>query len=75
MINVFCGNALIVAFSRQSRRVSAEMVECAARDIGLVEGAASKPTGQEREGNERPARPGFLRRLLRRRNLEPAPEL
>lgn len=75
VINVLCDNALIVAFSRQSKRVSAEMVECAARDIGLVEGAASKPTGQEREAGERPAKPGFLRRFLRRRNLEPAPEL
>jgi general secretion pathway protein A len=71
VINVLCDNALIVAFSRQSARVSAQMVEDAARELGLeaIE-ADPRPARRERE-----ARPGLLRRLWRRRALQPAPEL
>ena len=65
VINVLCDNALIVGFSRQSARVSAEMVEEAARDLGLEENAAAPQ--RERGGAEREARPGFLRRLWRGR--------
>ncbi len=75
VINVLCDNALIVAFSRQSKRVSAEMVEAAARDLELVEGALEIPQARGRDGSARESKPGFLRRLLRRRGFEPAAEL
>ena len=75
VINVLCDNALIVAFSRQSKRVSAEMVETAARDLGLTDGAAEAQPGRGRAGATRESKPGFLRRLLRRRVLERAAEL
>ena len=75
IINVLADNALIVAFSRQSTHVSAQMVEDAARDLGLAENSAEPQFVRERGGAERQARPGFLRRLLRRRALETAPEL
>ena len=35
--NVLCDNALVTAFARQSRRVSAQMVKEAAADMGLLE--------------------------------------
>ena len=75
VINVLADNALIVAFSRQSTRVSGQMVEDAARDLGLGENAAEPKVGRGRGGAEREARPGLLRRLFRRRALEPAAEL
>lgn len=75
VINVLCDNALIVAFSRQSARVSAQMVEDAARDLGFAENSADPHFARERVRIEREARPGLLRRLWRRRALQPAPEL
>jgi general secretion pathway protein A len=75
VINVLCDNALIVAFSRQSARISAEMVEDAARDLELTEIAPERRFERELGGAEREARPGLLRRLLRRRALQHAPEL
>ena len=75
VINVLCDNALIVAFSRQSERVSAQMIEEAARELGLEESAADPRSERESARAERKARPGFLRRLWRRRALQPAPEL
>jgi general secretion pathway protein A len=74
VVNVLCDNALIVAFSRQSLRVSAQMVDEAARDLGLS-GAAGEPLFvRERSEPEPSARPGFLRRLWRRRSTR-QPEL
>jgi general secretion pathway protein A len=75
VINVLCDNALIVAFSRQSPRVSAQMVDDAARDLGLTDDAAAPQVARDGVRAEREARPGFLRRLWRRRALQPAPEL
>ena len=75
VINVLCDNALIVAFSRQSERVSAQMIEDAARDLGLAENAAAPRSAGEGAKAEREARRGFLRRLWRRRALQTAPEL
>jgi len=67
IINVLCDNSLIVAFSRQSLRVSAQMVEEAARDLGLSGSAREPHFVRETVDAERSARPGFLRRLWRRR--------
>ena len=55
VINVLCDNALIVAFSRQSQRVSAQMVEEAARDLGLVgePGRAAFRTRAQRTASRR----------------------
>lgn len=75
VINVLCDNALIVAFSRQSERVSAQMIEDAARDLGLLENAAGPQFAADGASAARDSRPGFLRRLWRRRALQPAPEL
>jgi len=75
VINVLADNALIVAFSRQSTRVSAQMVEDAARDLGLVENPAEPKHGRGRGDADREVKPGLLRRLFRRRALEPAAEL
>jgi hypothetical protein len=75
VINVLADNSLIVAFSRQSTHVSAQMVEDTARDLGLAENSADPQFVRERSGAKRQARSGFLRRLLRRRALETAPEL
>ncbi len=75
VINVLCDNALIVAFSRQSERVSAQMIEDAARDLGLAEDSAGPQFPREDARVERETRPGFLRRLWRRRALQAAPEL
>lgn len=74
-INVLCDNALIVAFSRQSERVSALMVEEGARDLGLADDAAGPHFPHDDAGATRASKPGFLRRLWRRRALQPAPEL
>ena len=77
VINVLCDNALIAAFSQQSARVSAQMVEDGARDLGIAEDSAEPHVvrGRGRAGAGRESKPGFLRRLLRRRALQPAPEL
>jgi general secretion pathway protein A len=75
VINVLCDNALIVAFSRQSERVSAQMVDEGARDLGLADDAAGPYFSHDDAGATRASRPGFLRRLWRRRALQPAPEL
>ena len=74
VISVICDNALIVGFSRQSERVSAQMVEEAARDLGLDEQVAAAQAVRG-AGAEREERPGFLRRLWRRRALQAASEL
>jgi len=74
VINVLCDNALIVAFSRQSERVSAQMVEDAARDLGLEAEGADAQVARVADA-KREARPGFLRRLWRRRALHAASEL
>jgi general secretion pathway protein A len=73
VINVLCDNALIIAFSRQSERVSAQMIEDAARDLGLADNAAGPHFAGAKA--ERESRRGFLSRLWRRRALQTAPEL
>jgi general secretion pathway protein A len=75
VINVLCDNTLIISFSRQSQRVSAQMVEDAARDLGLAENPAEPQFVRERENRAHEARPGFLRRLWRRRASAPGAEL
>jgi general secretion pathway protein A len=76
IINVLCDNALIISFSRQSQRVSAQMVEEGARDLGLVENATEPQFTRVREQTPaREDRPGFLRRLWRRRASAPGAEL
>ncbi len=75
VINVLCDNALIVGFSRQSQRISAQMVEDAARDLGLEGDPAAGQFARERVTEARTARPGFLRRLWRRRASAPGAEL
>jgi general secretion pathway protein A len=75
VINVLCDNALIVAFSRQSEHVSAQMVEAAARDLGLEDGALDLPVARADAGAKRESRPGLLRRLWRRRAPHAASEL
>lgn len=75
VVNVLCDNALIVGFSRQSLRVSAQMVEEAARDLGLDEQPAEGAPRGERRSAAAEARPGLLRRLWRRRASSPEAEL
>jgi len=75
IINVLCDNALIVAFSRQSLRVSAQMVEEAARDLELSGDAGEPLFARAKREAEPEARPGFLRRLWRRRGSTRRPEL
>ncbi len=75
VVNVLCDNALIVAFSRQSLRVSAQMVEEAAHDLGLSGVHGGPQFVRERGESEPTARPGFLRRLWRRRGTARQPEL
>jgi len=68
VINVLCDNALLIAFGRQSPRVTAPMVEEAAREIGLdsVPATVIRPEEARR-------RDGFLRRMWTRRR--PAAEV
>lgn len=74
VVNVLCDNALIVAFSRQSLRVSAQMVDEAARDLGLSGAPGEALFVREKNESEPAARPGFLRRLWGRRSAR-QPEL
>ena len=75
IINVLCDNALIVGFSRQSLRISAQMVEEAARDLGLDAQPVVDAPVRERRAARAETRPGFLRRLWRRRASSPEAEL
>lgn len=60
MINVLCDNALLGAFAAQTQRVSAGLVEEAAHELGLADGASNGDGHAER-------RDGWLRRLWPRR--------
>lgn len=61
VINVLCDNALLIAFARESIRVSGAMVDEAAADMGLQAAPVRPPVnGSERNS---PRRVGFLRRL------------
>jgi general secretion pathway protein A len=71
VINVLCDNALIVAFSREARRVSAQMVEEAASDLGLSASPGEPHFVRERSAPDRKARAGWLRRLWRRSESQP----
>jgi hypothetical protein len=62
MINVLCDNALLGAFARQTQRVSAALVEEAARELGLAECALNGDPAEDR-------RDGWLRRLWPRRRM------
>jgi general secretion pathway protein A len=62
MINVLCDNALLGAFARQTQRVSAALVEEAARELGLAECALNGDRAEDR-------RDGWLRRLWPRRRM------
>ncbi|HTO53752.1 MAG TPA: AAA family ATPase [Myxococcota bacterium] len=75
VINVLCDNALIAAFARESRRVSAQMVEIAAQDLGLSLSPGEPHFVRERGSAEPPARTGWLRRLWRRGGAASQPEL
>ena len=75
VINVLCDNSLIAAFSRESQRVSAQMVELAASDLGLSASPTDPHFVCERGEPERRARAGWLRRLWRRGDADPQPEL
>jgi general secretion pathway protein A len=75
VINVLCDNALIAAFARESQRVSAQMVEIAASDLGLSASPGDPHFVRERSAPEPRARAGWLRRLWRRGDGEPQPEL
>ncbi|MFI5314380.1 MAG: ExeA family protein [Myxococcota bacterium] len=75
VINVLCDNALIAAFARESQRVSAQMVELAASDLGLSASPGDPHFVRERSEPERRARAGWLRRLWRRGDAGPQPEL
>jgi general secretion pathway protein A len=61
MINVLCDNALLGAFARQTQRVSAALVEEAARELGLADSAPN--------GLPLATRDGWLRRLWPRRRM------
>jgi len=74
VINVLCDNALIAAFSRESRRVSAQMVELAASELGLSASPGDPHFVRERSTPESKARASWLRRLWRRGG-ERQPEL
>jgi len=62
MINVLCDNTLLGAFARQTQRVSAALVEEAARELGLSENAPSDGLAADR-------REGWLRRFWPRRRM------
>jgi general secretion pathway protein A len=74
VINVLCDNALIAAFSRESERVSAQLVELAASELGLSANPGEPHFVRER-APEPKARAGWLRRLWRRGDADPQPEL
>lgn len=71
VINVLCDNALIVAFSREAQRVSAQIVEEAASDLGLSASPGEPHFVRERSAPEPKARAGWLRRLWRRSESQP----
>jgi general secretion pathway protein A len=75
VINVLCDNALITAFARESRRVTAQMVEIAAQELGLSLSPGEPHFVRERGSAEPRARTGWLRRLFRRGGAAPQPEL
>lgn len=67
--NVLCDNALIVAFSREAPKVTAQMVEEAASDLGLCASPGEPHFVRERSSSERKA--GWLWRLWRRAETRP----
>src|SRR5262245_23331324 len=69
--NVLCDNALIVAFSREAPRVSAQMVEEAASDLGLSARPGDPHFVRERSAPVQKARAGWLRRIWRRGDSQP----
>ena len=75
VINVLCDNALIAAFARESQRVTAQMVESSASDLGLSLSPHEPHFVRERGSTEPPARTGWLRRFWRRGGAGPQPEL
>jgi general secretion pathway protein A len=75
VINVLCDNSLIAAFSRESKRVTAAMVETAASDLGLSLRPGDPHFVRESGRTEPKARSGWLRRLWRRGGPASQPEL
>ena len=71
VVNVLCDNALILAFSREAPKVSAQMVEEAASDLGLSANPGEPHFVRERSASEPKARTGWLRRLWRRSESQP----
>ena len=65
IINVICDNALLTAFSKQAQKVPAQMVEEAARELGLESQGTSRTSGGPEV--ERPAKIELKRRGLLRR--------
>jgi general secretion pathway protein A len=74
VINVLCDNALIAGFARESLRITPQMVEDAAADIGLSTSPAEAHFVRERANSNAP-RAGWLRRLWRRGDARHQPEL
>jgi general secretion pathway protein A len=75
VINVLCDNSLIAAFSRESQRVTVQMVEGAAADLGLSAAPGDPHFVRERSESGSKTRAGWLRRLWRRGGGERQPEL
>jgi len=75
VVNVLCDNALIAAFSRGSERVSAQLVELVASELGLSANPGDPHFVRERSAPEPKARSGWLRRLWRRGDASSRPEL
>lgn len=71
VINVLCDNALIVAFARGAKHVTAPMVEEAASDLGLSAIPGEPHFVRERSAPEPKGRAGWLRRLWRRSESQP----
>ena len=75
VVNVLCDNALIAAFSRTAERVSAQLVELVASELGLSANPGDPHFVRERSAAEPKARNGWLRRLWRRGDASSRPEL
>ncbi|HXX49250.1 MAG TPA: hypothetical protein VEN47_13550, partial [Myxococcota bacterium] len=75
VVNVLCDNALIGAFSRSAERVSAQLVELVASELGLSANPGDPHFVREHSAAEPKARNGWLRRLWRRGDASARPEL
>ena len=75
VVNVLCDNALIAAFAREQTKVSAQLVELSAAELGLSANPGDPHFVRERGNPESKARAGWLRRLWRRGGAGPQPEL